>query len=141
MKPIGHPATIWPGLCLLALATHAPAQQAPTIVSPTARVTLEGSASTSYPLGRAKSRYQQLYQDLGAARMLKGHAYRRDAISSRAGIAGFRSEMMVQLSAAALAPAKASKTFANNAGASPSTVLPRTILVFPSSTKPTLRQR
>ncbi len=119
----------------LLLAASAGAQPT-TAVSPQARARLEGSTSTLYPLGRAKARFQQLFGDL-AGRIIKGHAYRRDALSSRGKIAAFQSQMAISMSTAALAPAKASTTFTQNAGQNPTSVLARTSMAFPATTKPT----
>ena len=138
-----HPATwafaTWAVAVWIAVLQAAPgaAQQAGTVVSPEARASLEGSASTLYPLGRAKGRFQQLFSDLGPGRLIRGHAYRRDAVTSRGQIAAFRSEMTIALSPAALSPAQASKTFQQNHGPSPTTVLTRTIVDFPQTSKPT----
>ena len=118
------------------LAAPGAAQQTGTAVSPVARARLEGSASTLYPLGRAKGRFQQLFADL-PAQLIKGHAYRRDALSSRGQIAAFQSETAISMSTAALAPAQASKTFRDNAGQSPTSVLGRTKMAFPATSKPT----
>ena len=111
--------------------------QASAVVSPADRGALEGSTSTNYPLGRHNSRFQQLFDDLGASRILTSHAYRRDALSTRGSIASFRTSLEVRLSIAPLAAEKASKTFANNAGTTPTTVLPKTWVSFPKTTKPT----
>ncbi|MHC4512423.1 MAG: hypothetical protein ACYTGW_18365 [Planctomycetota bacterium] len=133
-----HPATYAVAVWIAALqAAPAAAQQASTVVSPQARARLEGSASTFYPLGRAKGRFQQLFADLGPGRLIQGHAYRRDALTSRGQIAAFRSEMMIALSPAALSPAQPSKTFQQNHGPNPTTVLPRTTVAFPQTDKPT----
>jgi hypothetical protein len=129
-------SAIWQAWIPLLLAAAAGAQQT-TAVSPQARSRLEGNASTYYPLGRAKARFQQLYGDLGQGQLIKGHAYRRDALTSRGQVAAFQTEMAVSLSRAALTPDKAQKTFAQNAGASPTTVLGRTTLSFPATSKPT----
>jgi len=119
----------------LLLATAATAQQ-PT-VSPQARSRLEGNASTLYPLGRAKGRFQQLFADLGQGRLIKGHAYRRDALTSRGQVPAFQSEMAVSLSVAGLAPGQASKTFSQNSGQNPTMVLARTSLSLVATGKPT----
>jgi hypothetical protein len=133
-----HPAT-WAVAVWIAVLQAAPgaAQQPSTVVSPRARTSLEGSASTFYPLGRAKGRFQQLFSDLGPGRLIRGHAYRRDALTSRGPIAAFRSEMTIALSPAALSPTQPSKTFQQNHGPSPTTVLTRTIVDFPATSKPT----
>lgn len=125
--------TLWAPL-LVAAATAA---QTSTAVSPQARSRLEGNASTYYPLGRAKSRFQQLFADLSQAQLVKGHAYRRDALSSRGQIAAFQTEMAVSLSRAALTPAQAQQTFQNNSGQNPTTVLARTSMSFVATAKPT----
>ncbi|MCA8943721.1 MAG: hypothetical protein KDB80_14255 [Planctomycetes bacterium] len=110
---------------------------AQTVVSPASRTLVEGSASTSYPLGRADGRFQQIHADLPPTlTSIVGHAFRRDAISTRGSIAAFSVDLEVRVSVAATTPATASTTFANNHGPSPVTVLPRTILNFPATGRP-----
>ena len=129
-----HPhSAFWIPLLLIAATA---AQPPTTPVSPQARSRLEGNTSTFYPLGRAKGRFQQLFADLGQGRLIKGHAYRRDALSNRGQIAAFQTEMAVSLSVAARSPARASKTFQQNSGQNPTTVLARTSLAFVATGKP-----
>ncbi|MEM7204883.1 MAG: hypothetical protein AAF628_31800 [Planctomycetota bacterium] len=109
------------------------------VVSPADRVGLEGSSTTSYPLGRFNCRLQQLHADLPQAGMtVAGHAYRRDAISTRGAVESYRVELSVALSAAPLTPETASRTFAQNAGATPVVVLPRTWIDFPATQRPSI---
>ncbi|MCA8954914.1 MAG: hypothetical protein KDC87_02510, partial [Planctomycetes bacterium] len=117
-----------------ALSSFLPAQ---SIVSPADRATLEGSSSTSYPLGRHDARHQQLHADLGAARTLRGHAYRRDALGGRGDIAAFKIWAEVQLSTTQLLPEKIDRTFSANVGGSPTTVLPKVWLDLPKTSAPT----
>ena len=105
-------------------------------VSPADRDRLEGSKTTSYPLGRFDCRYQQLYGDV-PAQTIQGHAYRRDGLSSRTEVKPFRTEMEVSLSAVIQVPAKVSRTFADNVGARLSKVLDRTFISFPRTDRPT----
>lgn len=131
---------LWiPLLLVTAAATAAAvtaAAQQPTVVSPPARSGLEGNASTFYPLGRAKARFQQLHGDLGQGQLIKGHAYRRDGLTSRGQVGAFQTEMAISLSRAALTPEKVSTTFTQNGG-SPTAVLARTTLSFVATQKPT----
>lgn len=124
-------ATLW-----LAALVPTPAG-AQTLVSPLDRRSLEGSTHTSYPLGRPNCRVQQLHADLGtSARALRGHAYRRDAVTTRGRLAPFRVELEVAISIAARTPTTASRRFADNAGPRPTTVLPRRWVDFPATERP-----
>ena len=99
------------------LGTSAARSQS-SVVSPAAQAIYEGSSSTSYPLGRANARVQQLHADLGtASRTITGHAYRRDATSLRGQLAAYQVEMTVTMSMSPRTPEQASTTFAENAGA------------------------
>jgi hypothetical protein len=123
---------VLPLLCLAA-----PSQQI-LAVSPADRAGLEGCSFTHFPLGRASARMQTLHSDVPGGTLLSGHAYRRDAAGVRGTVAGFASDLQVTLSMSPKAPAQASTQFAQNAGASPVVVLPRTILAFPPTNRPTL---
>jgi hypothetical protein len=123
-------------LSLLAAAAL-PAQQI-TAVSPADRTDLEGSSFTHFPLGRANARMQTLHRDVPAGTVILGHGYRRDAITVRGQVDGFACDLQVTLSVAPNLPAQASATFANNVGANPVVVLPRTIVAFPATQRPTL---
>lgn len=106
-------------------------------VSPLDRRSLEGSTHTSYPLGRPNCRIQQLHADLGTtARTLRGHAYRRDAVTTRGRLAAFRVELQVEVSISTRTPRTASRRFADNAGARPTRVLPRRWIDFPATDRP-----
>jgi hypothetical protein len=128
-----HPLTGLIGLLTLAVAVPA---QTTSVVSPADRGTLEGSTSTSYPVGRHDSRFQQLFDDIGKARTIAEHSYRRDALSTRGTIAAFRTSLAIKMSVAAVVAEKANKAFASNVGTSPTTVLPKTWVSFPKTTKP-----
>ncbi len=109
--------------------------QAP--ISPADRAGLEGSSSTSYPLGRASMRLQQLIGDLPArSSTLQGHAYRRDAITVRGVVAGFRAQVSVLASISPRTPDTASATFADNHGAQVHSALTSTWLSFPATDRP-----
>ena len=115
----------------LATATSAPAQG----FSPADRVVLEGSASTSYPLGRHNARIQQLHGDLPpTSTQIRGHAYRRDAILLRGTVPEFQVEMEVSLSMSPRDAGSPSRVFAENRGPSPTVVRPATARSIPSST-------
>ncbi len=114
-----------------------PAQQI-LAVSPSDRADLEGSSFTHFPLGRANARMQTLHRDVPGGTLITGHAYRRDAITVRGQVDGFASDLEVTLSMSASLPTQASATFANNAGTSPVVVLPRTVLQFPATQRPSL---
>lgn len=127
---LGHLAAITVGL-----AATAPVS-AQMLISPWPHHQFEGSKSTSYPLGRANTRLQQLHADLGnMASTIQGHAYRRDAISTRGQVDAYQVEMTVALSMSPLTPGTASRTFASNAG-TPQVVLPRTWVNFPVTNRP-----
>jgi hypothetical protein len=130
-----HPAaSIAAFVCLTATAALA---QSTALVSPADRVTLEGSSSTTYPLGRFDCRLQQIHADLGpAARSIAGHAYRRDAQALRDSVDPFATELEVVAVVSATAPDQAATTFAANLGGSPVTVLSRTTVSFPSTSRP-----
>ena len=121
------------GTTVLGTATDAPAQG----YSPADRAFLEGSSSTSYPLGRFNARVQQLHGDLPAGAHLSGHAYRRDATLLRGTVPAFEVELEVSMSISPREPGRPSRTFANNRGPSPTVVLPRTVLSFPATERPT----
>lgn len=124
-------------LLIVAAAAVASQGSAQTLVSPNDRALFEGSSSTSYPLGRHDGRFQQIHADVGTAlQTISEHWYRRDAISERGDVPGFQAELEVVLSAAAVAPDAASRTFAQNHGPSPVAVLPRTLLSFPQTHRP-----
>ncbi len=116
----------------LSLALPLSAQQ----VSPADRAAYEGSSSTSYPLGRANGRFQQLHADIPAGTQIQGHAYRRDAISLRGQVPAFRSEMSVELSISPRMAHAPSKIFADNQGLQQTAVLPKTWISFPSTDRP-----
>ncbi len=129
--PAARIAALLPLLTLPALA------QSPAIVSPADRATLEGSSSSTYPLGRFDCRVQQLHADLGAGpRTLTGHAYRRDALALHGQVDPFATDLEVTVSNAALTPDVASGTFASNIGTGSVTVLPRTTISFPATQRP-----
>lgn len=107
-------------------------------VSPSDRGALEGSSFTHFPLGRPNARFQFLHADLPPGMVVHGHAFRRDASQVRGVVDGFAADLEVTLSIARTTPASASATFANNAGLSPTVVLPRTTLVFPATDRPAL---
>jgi hypothetical protein len=117
------------------LAALAPAQNA---VSPIDRAALEGSSFTHFPLGRASARMVTLHRDLPGGTVLNGHAYRRDAIALRGQVDAFQCDLEVRIAMSPLTPTTASATFANNLGAGAVTVLPRRVLAFPATVRPTL---
>ncbi|MCC6785692.1 MAG: hypothetical protein IT457_22780 [Planctomycetes bacterium] len=120
--------------CAAVLAAVAPAQ---SIVSPANRDRFEGNSNSPYPLGRANGRFQQIHADLGAsARSITGHAYRADATTQRSDVAAFSVDLEIALAVAARSPAQASTTFTDNLGAGLATVLPRTLLNFPTTSRP-----
>ena len=127
-----HPSA---ALCLLACTASAVGQ---TAISPASRSTLEGSSYSHFPLGRHDARFQFLYADVPGARILNGHAYRRDATSMTGRIEGFVAELEVTLSVAPHEPGAASPWFANNEGQNPTIVLPRSTLAFPQTDRPAL---
>ena len=132
-----HTYSLIPALFFAAAATELGAQQA-LAVSPGDRAALEGSSYTHYPLGRANSRVQTLHDDIPAGSLITGHAYRRDATGLRGQVTGFQSDLEVTLSISPNPAAQASPVFANNVGPSPIVVLPRTLLTFASTDRPSL---
>ncbi len=118
-------------------ASHS-AARAQDIVSPNDRAVFEGSTSTSYPLGRFDARFQQIHADVSgpAGRTLTQHSYRRDAITERGDVPGFTTELEVTLSVAPHGPDGAQRDFAANQGSQPVTVLRRTRLAFPTTSRP-----
>lgn len=125
-----------PSVLLSALALGTPGSATAQVVSPADRTGLEGSTSTTYPLGRFDCRLQMLHGDLGAARTLHGHAYRRDAIATNGSVEGYQTELSVTLSVAGRAPDAASRTFADNVGTGAVVVLPRGVVSFPTTDRP-----
>jgi hypothetical protein len=122
---------------VLSVALLAAGAAGQVAVSPSDRSTLEGSSSTSYPLGRAQCRLQQVIGDLPSqAATLRGHAYRRDAITVTNAVDGFRAEVTVLGSLSPRTPATASTTFAENHGTPLVTLVPRTWISFPATTRP-----
>ncbi|MBK8096722.1 MAG: hypothetical protein IPK26_06420 [Planctomycetes bacterium] len=107
-------------------------------VSPADRTNLEGSSFTHYPLGRASTRMQTLHDDLPAGTVLRGHAYRRDAAQLRGVVDPFACDLQVTVSMAPHGAAAAATTFANNVGANPIVVLPRTTVPFAGTNRPAL---
>ncbi len=107
-------------------------------ISPAGRASIEGDSSSSYPLGRFDARIQQLHADLtpGGSRTLIGHAYRRDAISTRDALTGFTVELEVTASTAPHLPAAAQSSFAANLGRDATLVLPRGPVSFPATGRP-----
>jgi hypothetical protein len=109
---------------------------AQAMVSPADRVRLEGSSSTVYPLGRARTRLQQLIGDIPVAATFQGHAYRRDATTVRGIVGAFRSQITVNASTSPRTPTTASTTFADNQG-TPQTLLSQAWISFPQTDRPT----
>jgi len=105
-------------------------------VSPADRALFEGSSSTNYPLGRHDCRLQTLHDDIGQARQIQGHAYRRDAINLRDTLAAWQTDLEVTLSVSPRTAQQASATFADNVGTNPIVVLPRTRVSFPATQRP-----
>lgn len=120
------------------LAGALAAQSAPQAVSPLDRAALEGSSFTHFPLGRASARMQTLHRDVPGGTVITGHAYRRDAAGVRGQVDAFSVDLQVTLSIAPNLPTQTSTTFANNVGANPVVVLPRTIVSFPATQRPQL---
>lgn len=109
----------------------------PAQVSPVDRANLEGSSSSTYPLGRWNARVQQLHADLGTqARAINGHAYRRDAAAVRGQVPAFKTELEIELSLSTLTPDQASSQFGMNTGANRTVVLPRSWISFPATDRP-----
>ena len=119
------------------LMTQAALAQAPAI-SPTDRAALEGSSFTHLPVGRASARMQTLHVDVPGGTTIHGHAYRRDAAGVRGHIDGFSSDLQVTLSMSPNLPHQASTTFANNAGSVAVVVLPRSLVAFPATDRPSI---
>lgn len=122
-------------VCALLLSTLA--AQAPP-VSPNDRAGLEGSTFTHLPLGRASARIQTLHLDLPGGTVISGHAYRREAAGVYGSVDGFSSDLEITVSMSPNTPAQASPAFGSNHGPNPVTVLPRTLLPFPGTSRPTL---
>lgn len=131
---VRHPFPVLSSWCLAAAIL--PAQVA--AVSPSDRQSLEGSSFTHFPLGRADARMQTLHRDVPGGTLITGHAYRRDAITVRGLVDGLQCDLEVSVSMSPNLPTQASTTFANNVGPNPVVVLPRTIVTFPSTQRPTL---
>lgn len=126
----------WWRLGALGIWMAASSVSAQGTVSPADRDIYEGSSSSTYPLGRFDARVQQLHADLGTGALtLNGHAYRRDAVSTRGQVIGYSVEMSVMASMSPNTPEQASRTFAQNVGASVE-VLPRTSVNFPPTSRP-----
>lgn len=119
-----------------AIAASAPRAQ--SIVSPNDRAVFEGSTSSSYPLGRSNARFQQIHADVAGpgGRTLTEHSYRRDAITERGDVPGFTAEIEVVLSTAPHGPENAQRNFSANHGVQPVTVLNRTRIAFPTTSRP-----
>ncbi len=134
-----HIRSIVPSLFLLGLVL-APdlLAQSGTLVSPGDRHNLEGSSYTSFPLGRASCRMQTLHADMPGNAVIAGHAYRRDAAGVRGRVDGLAVELQVTASVTGTVPANASPTFAQNRGANPVVVLPRTWVTLPPTDRPAL---
>ena len=127
---------LFPVLTLASISFALPLASQVT-VSPADRVTLEGSSSTSYPLGRASMRLQQLLADLPTRVLtLQGHAYRRDAVTVRGTVAAFRAQISVLASVSPRTPDTASSTFAANHGTQIHTALASTWISFPQTDRP-----
>lgn len=134
-----HPHPYRRLLPLLSAALLASAAAAQIVaVSPADRDGLEGGSFTHFPLGRANARMQTLHADVPGGTLLTGHAYRRDAVQVRGLVDGLTSDLQVTLSMSPNLPTQASTTFANNVGGNPVTVLPRTLVAFPATNRPTL---
>ena len=135
-----HPHTFHVLLSLSSLAALAgtASAQIMTAVSPQDRTTLEGSSFTHFPIGRASARMQTLHADLAPGTLLSGHAYRRDAVQVRGVVDAFSCDMQVTLSMSTKLPTQASTTFAQNRGTNPVVVLPRTIIAFPATNRPSI---
>jgi hypothetical protein len=122
----------------LAATVFTATASAQTAVSPLDRTSLEGSSFTHFPLGRPNARFQFLHADLPPGMVLHGHAFRRDATQVRGVVDAFAADMQVTLSISPNSPGQASPTFANNTGANATIVLPRTVVLFPSTDRPAL---
>ena len=128
-----HRCLLVPFLCLTPLS----AQQV-VAVSPVDRQTFEGSSFTHFPLGRTNARMQTLHRDVPGGTVITGHAYRRDAITVRGQVDGFTADLEVTLSISPNLPTQASTSFAANVGPNPVVVLPRTLIAFPPTQRPSL---
>lgn len=122
-------------LTFVAVATMALAQN---VVSPNDRAALEGSSYTHYPLGRKSARVQTLHDDVPGGTVIAAHAYRRDAIGVRGIVPGVACDLQVTLSMSPNTADSASGTFADNVGSNPVVVLPRQVVTFPSTDRPSL---
>jgi len=125
-------------LCTLLVAAADLTAQNPLAVSPGDRAGLEGSSYSHYPLGRKSARVQTLHDDVPGGTLISAHAYRRDAIGVRGQITGLASDLQVTLSMSPNTADTASSVFANNIGANPVVTLPRTIVAFPTTHRPTM---
>ena len=135
--PAFFPARITAAPVAIAAVLATAGLGAQSVVSPAARAQFEGDSSSSYPLGRADGRFQQIHADLGASpRTISQHAYRRDAINQRGDVLAFSTELEVTMSVAAVAPDSAARDFASNHGAGAVTVLPRARVNFPTTSRP-----
>jgi hypothetical protein len=135
MHPHQH-LSVLPLLGAVLLATSASAQV--LAVSPADRGGLEGNSFTHFPLGRASARMQTLHADVPGGTLLSGHAYRRDAVQVRGLVDGFTSDLQVTLSMSPNLPTQASTTFGSNVGSNPVIALPRTLLAFPATLRPSI---
>lgn len=124
-------------ILLLSTTTAALTAQGP-VVSPADRATFEGSSYTHLPLGRASARMQTLHADVPGGTVITGHSYRRDAALVHGHVDPFLCDLQVTLSVTSRTPQQASSTFANNVGTNPVVVLPRTLVQFPGSDRPSL---
>jgi len=125
-------------LVLLGTTFAAAAAAQTATISPSDRAQLEGSTFTHLPLGRHDARMQTLHLDLPGGTVLTGHAYRREAAGVYGGVAGFASDLEVSISMSPRTPATATSTFAANAGANATVVLPRRTVHFPATQRPPL---
>lgn len=125
-------------LAAAAAAAFCASVSAQTVVSPADRLNLEGSSFSHFPLGRASIRMQTLHLDVPGGRTLNGHAYRADAITARSRVDVFAVDLEVTVSMAQRTPTTASNTFATNTGTSPVVVLPRTVVSFPATDRPSI---
>ncbi|MCK5941021.1 MAG: hypothetical protein KAI24_03550 [Planctomycetes bacterium] len=123
---------------ILAFVAVTTALAAQNVTSPADRGGLEGSSYTHYPLGRKSARVQTLHDDVPGGTVIGAHGYRRDAIGVRGIVPGLSCDLQVTLSMSPNTADGASGTFANNVGANPVVVLPRTVVTFPSTDRPSL---
>lgn len=107
-------------------------------VSPADRTACEGSSFTHFPLGRPNARFQFLYGDLPPSMVIHGHSYRRDAAGVRGRVEAFSADLSVQVSVAPHAPSQAAQSFQANTTAIGAAVLPRQIVAFAATDRPTL---